>query len=110
MNSNYIICKNREEVLRIKTKEIVAITIDGYVATIYFGNPIIKFFCCKSLATFEKELEDDLLMRINNNTIVSINHISGYNKINRMITLEGDLTFKISTRKVGKVLKVLCYN
>ncbi|HOR40384.1 MAG TPA: LytTR family DNA-binding domain-containing protein [Paludibacteraceae bacterium] len=66
-----------------------------------------KYFSSKTLAFFESSVPDNVLFKINRNTIVNLSYIASINKLTRKITIESDVSLCVSARQLKILIKRL---
>ena len=101
-----IILKSSRKVRQINIENIVYISCDSYLTSIYFFNQKSPEIFTKSLKEIEKELVDFHFLRINRNELINMKYFkSYYNGGLRKITLSTGKTLTVSRRKWALIKK-----
>jgi two-component system LytT family response regulator len=95
-----LIIKSESKIKHIEIKNVTHITGNNYITTFHMlsSNSIVvsKFF-----KVFEKELYKFGFIRVNQSTLVNLNHVKEYFVgENRTLELANDIKIRISRRKV----------
>ncbi|MCG8410430.1 MAG: LytTR family transcriptional regulator DNA-binding domain-containing protein [Bacteroidales bacterium] len=106
--NNYLVCENRDEIVKININEIYQVIQNDYLTTIHYGKRGNKFTFTTTLSKIENKLDKyDLFFRINRNIIVSLKSIKSYNKKSNTLYLDNRITHKVAVRRAKELCRLL---
>ncbi len=101
-----IILKSSRKVRQVRIENILYISCDSYLISVYFYNQKEPEIFLKPLIEIEKELADYHFLRINRNELINMRYFKSYqNREFRKIILSTGKTLFVSRRKWSAIKK-----
>jgi DNA-binding LytR/AlgR family response regulator len=98
MEIKYITIKNEREIIRIRIRELLYITVDGTLVSCHVEDG--EIFCCSaSLRSLVEKLPNDFVL-INRSCLVNAEKVRRFHRQKRILTLIDASTHQVSARKV----------
>ncbi|MFD2036239.1 LytR/AlgR family response regulator transcription factor [Belliella marina] len=102
---NFITLKNENEILRIRSDEILYVTVEGKILTCKTEDETI-FHCTMALNRLVEELPEYFL-RISRSCLVNVKKIKRYYRHKKLVILSDGSEHKVAGRRLKSLLKYL---
>jgi DNA-binding LytR/AlgR family response regulator len=105
MEIKFLTIKNEREIIRIRIRELLYITVDGTLVSCHVEDG--EIFCCStSLRSLVEKLPTDFVL-INRSCLVNAEKVRRFHRQKRILTLIDASTHQVSARKVKNLTEKL---